>query len=201
MAFDYCTAADAFSYGNSAGNATDPVNEAAVMAQLVTAVSRAIDGYCEQQFSRETYTLQRLRGVVDRYGVLTAYPPVPTMATPTVAEYRTGSTTVWSSLDSATIDIIERPTGSEVRWMGDYSTLRFDRIDVRLSYVGGYASPDDMPADLVWAAAALSWLTFQRRSAPMDTTAMPELGIVVRPGIWPDDIKALLNRYKKVTPA
>lgn len=201
MAFDYCAAGDAFAYGNVSGNATDPVNEAAVMARIVTAVSRKIDGYCEQYFSRDSYVDQRLRGVVDRAGVLLARPPVPTLALPTAASYRVGTSSTWLALDLRTIDIVGSLSGALVRFLADYHALRFDTIDIKLSYVGGYVSAAAMPDDLVDAAIALSWLSYQRRSAPMDTTAMPELGIVIRPGAWPDDIRMTLNRYRKVTPA
>ncbi len=203
MAFDYCTVSQAFEYGNSAGTATDPVNEAAVMARIVTAVSRAIDGYCEQAFSLETYDLQHLRGVIDVDGALVAYPPVPTLQPPTAALMRfrvEGWSSEWVPLSLAGIEVFPSPAGAQVRFYERFIGVRHKRAEVKLSYVGGYASPSALPADLSWAAAALSWLTYQRRSAPMDVTAMPELGVVVNPGMWPHDIKQLLNRHKKVTP-
>jgi hypothetical protein len=200
--FDYCAPTDAFSYGNSAGTATDPVNEAAVMQQVVTAVSRAIDGYCGQVFYEQAYSAQVLRGVVDADGVLTCAPPVPVMDVPTVAEYRYGASTSWLPLTVADADVEEQPHGCTVRFLGsNFLVLRAARIQVRLTYQGGYANVEALPSDLAWCAQALSWLTYQRRSAPMDSTAMPELGIVINPGVWPADIRQTLNRYKKVTPA
>lgn len=199
--FDYCTAADAFAYGASAGTATDPVNEAAVMGHVVTAISRAIDGYCEQVFYQSAYSSQVLRAVVDSDGILTCYPAVPVMDAPTAAEYRIGNSAVWLPLTVADAEVTEAPSGCTVRFLGaDLLDCRFKRIQVRMTYSGGYANRNTLPSDLAWYAQALSWLTYQRRSAPMDATAMPELGIVIRPGAWPVDIRQGLNRYVKVTP-
>jgi hypothetical protein len=199
VAFDYCSPQDAFDYGNSAGTATDPVNEYAVMVRLVTAISRAIDNYCQQAFSAETYTADVLRGVVDRDGVLTCYPAVPVMSAPTVAEYRYGAAAGWLPLAAANADVVEAKSGAVVRFLGsDLSSIRAQRIQVRMSYTGGYASQAVLPSDLAWYASALAWLTYQRRSAPMDVTAVPEMGIVIRPGAWPVDIKQGLQEYVKV---
>ena len=202
MTFDYCTAAEAFAYGGSAGTATDPVNEAAVMAQVVTAVSRQIDGWCEQAFSQASYTSQVLRGVVDVDGVLTCYPPVPVMDAPSAAVYRYGAFASWLPLTVTDADVEEAPYGCTVRFLGASAlALRGIRISIQLTYQGGYADAAALPSDLAWVARALSWLTFQRRSAPMDATAMPELGIVINPGVWPADIRQTLGHYKKVVPA
>lgn len=72
---------------------------------------------------------------------------------------------------------------------------------MRLTYTGGWADASALPSDFTWYAQALAWLSYQRRSAPMDSTAMPELGIVINPGVWPADIRQGLGRYKKVVPA
>lgn len=199
MAFDYCTAAEAFAYGNSDGSAVDPVNESAVMASVVTAVSRAIDGYCVQAFSRETYTDRLLRGVVDRDGVLSVSAGAPVVPTLSAASYRVGAALAWESLTVSDAEILEAESGATIRFLGtDLSLMRFRRVTVKATYTAGYADLAAVPRDLRWAAQALAWLAYQRRSAPMNSTAMPELGIVINPGAWPPDIKQILNRYLKV---
>lgn len=201
MAFDYCTASEAFAYGGSAGNGTDPINEAAVMAEVVTAASRAIDRYCHQSFSTETYTDQRLRARIDQDGVLTCYPPVPTLTTPTAAAYRVGNALTWTALDLSSIDIETHPHGSVVRFLTpNLVAYRTQRSYVQLSYTGGYANRAALPDDLAWAARAVAWYEYQRRSAPLDQTAMPSMGIVVIPGDWPRHITSKLTDYVKVTP-
>lgn len=198
MAFDYCTAAEVFAYGNSAGQSTDPVNESAFMAtKIIPSLSRMIDNYCEQAFSLATYTDKILKGVVDADGVLTCYPSVPTMTTPTATEYRYGNLANWLSLSGA--DVIEQNHGCIVRFLGgSLLAIRGKRIQVRMSYEGGYADLASLPEDLRGAARGLAWYEFQRRSAPMDQSAIPELGVVIIPGNWPANYRRVLDDYRKV---
>jgi hypothetical protein len=202
VAFDYCTAAQVFAYGNSAGNATDPVNEPALMAQICTAVSRAIDSLCDQAFSLETYADQRLTGTIDRDGVLSAHPPVPVMATPTAASYRVGADLTWQTLTLTDVDIDARPHGAVVRFLGNnLLASRFQRVSVRMSYQGGYADASALPADLAWAARAAAWFEYKRRTAPMDQAAIPEMGIVTVPGNWPPFVLRKLDPFRKMVRA
>lgn len=197
-ALDYCTAAEAFAYGNSAGNATTPVNEATVMADLVTGVSRAIDRRCQQAFSQDTYTAQVLRGVVDKDGTLSCNPPVPTLATPTAAAYRVGNDLTWTSLDLAGADVLPANHGATLRFLGqNLLAARFGRIQVRIDYVGGWTQAQ-IPDDLAWAARAASWYEYKRRTASMDQSAIPELGIVTVPGDWPPFILRKLTPFTRV---
>jgi hypothetical protein len=199
MAFDYCTAYEVFALGNDAGNSIDPVNQAGVMEeQIIPAVSRAIDRYCGLFFSAETYTNYVLRGVVDKDGVLTAYPPVPTMTDPT-AEYRAGNSASWLSISGATVDVEEKPHGCVVRWLGfDLSLIRFSRIQVRASFTGGYADINALPDDLRLACQGICWYEFKRREAVQDRTAIPELGMVIIPGQWPSNYRKMLDHFRKV---
>lgn len=199
MAFDYCTAREAFDYGNDAGNSVDPVNQAGYMESIIVpAVSRAIDTYCCQFFSAETYTDTVLRGVVDKDGVLTAYPPVPTMAEPTIAEYRAGNSANYLSI-GGTVDVEEKKSGCILRWLGaDYSAIRFGRIQVRATFTGGYADVNALPADLRLAAIGLCWYEFKRRETVTDRTAIPELGMVIIPGTWPANYRRTLDHFRKV---
>lgn len=202
MAFDYTTSAEVFAYGGSAGGGVDPVDEQSVMADLVTKASRAVDRHCRQAFSAETYTGQRLRGVVDVAGDLVCSPPVPAITTITALEYRTAGTTTWTAATLAAIDVVGQPHGCAVRWIGaGLTAIRGRRIDVRMSYTGGYADLAALPADLRLAATGVAWHEYQRRSAPMDKTAMPSMGIVVIPGDWPPHITSKLAPFCKVIPA
>lgn len=200
MAFNYCSANEVFGYGNDAGNSTDPVNQAAFMEEkIIPAVSRAIDRYCGQAFSLETYTDLILRAVVDPDGVLTVYPPCPTMAEPTAAEYRAGNSASWLSLGGGTVDIEEQPHGCVLRWLGlSLLDIRFGRIQVKTSFTGGYADMSAMPDDLRLAAMGLCWYEFKRREAVQDKTAIPELGMVIIPGSWPANYRRTLDHFKKM---
>jgi hypothetical protein len=194
--FDYTTPASVFAYGNSAGTGTTPVNEAAVMAQLVTGMSRALDQYCNQAFSVATYTAQVLRGIVDLDGVLTAWPAVPTISSITAAAFRVGNSAAWQELTASDLDIEEHGFGCEVRLLGrDLSSYRGGRIQVRLSYTGGWANLSAVPSDFEWATRALCWWAYQKRSAPIDKTAYPDMGMVVVPSNWPTHLKQMFRNY------
>lgn len=196
MAFDYTTAALTFAFGNSAGTATDPVNEATVMASLITAMSRAIDTYCNQDFSIATYSQQLLRALIDQDGLLTCYPPVPTMTTPTAADWRLGSSSTWSTLDTSNLDVEINAFGCVLRNVNTrFMYYRGARVQMRISYSGGYANLAALPADFEWAMRALCWWAYQKRSAPGDTTAIPDLGVLIIPGNWPPYIRELFKPF------
>lgn len=201
MAFDYCTPADVFDYGNTKGNSTDPIDARAWVGRLITSVSRAIDARCMQAFSQESYVDLPHVAQIDAAGVLTISPACPVMAAPTAAAYRIGAATGWQTLTLADVEVTEAPHGAVVRFLGnDLLAMRFKgRITVRASYVGGYANLDALPQDLRLAAIAATWYEYTRRSAMQDTTAMPEMGIVIVPGDWPKNIRQLLADYAKVT--
>lgn len=198
MAFDYTTPTNVFNYLNSAGTATDPVNEGAEMQRLVTGMSRAVDQWCNQQFSIATYVLQELRARVDVEGVLTCYPAVPVMSTPTAADYRQARSSNWVPLSTTQIDIEENTFGCVVRTLDQaFSSLRGVRLQMRLSYTGGYADLAALPADLSWAMDALCGWAYQKRSAPIDATAAPAFGQLYIPSNWPGHIKQMFGNYKR----
>lgn len=200
-AFDYTIPQRCFDYGGSSGNGTDPVNEPALMGQLVTGMSRALDQYCNQVLYAQTVSSEVLRAVVDAEGVLTCYPAVPTMAQPTAAAWRRARSATWNTLDAALLDVEQNTFGCVVRTL-DQSHLaeRGERLQVRLSYVGGYADLAALPADLEWNVRRLCWWAYQKRSAPMEKTAIPELGVLIVPSGWPPDVKAALRSYVRQVP-
>jgi hypothetical protein len=200
VAFDYTLPADVFAFGNSAGTATSPVNEATVMASLVTAMSRALDAYCNQYLSLTTYTQQILRALVDQDGVLTCYPAVPTMSIPTAADFRVTPSSGWTALATSNldveIDIEEGKAGCVLRVLNtNYAVYRGRRMQMRISYAGGWADLASVPKDFEWATRALCWWAYQKRSATADKTAIPDLGVLVIPGNWPGYIRDMFRNY------
>lgn len=198
---DYTTAADVFAYGNSLGTATTPVNEGTVMGNLITGMSRGIDRYCNQVFSGATYTDQVLRAQVDLDGVLTCYPPVPAITSISAASYRGGASARSIELATSDLDIEQNTFGCVVRVLNrSFVELRGARLQMRLTYVGGWAALSDVPADFVWAMRALCWWAYQKRSAPTEKTAIPEMGVLVIPGNWPGHIKQMFKNYVRQVP-
>lgn len=197
--FDYTTPALVFAFGNSAGTATDPVNEATVMASLVTGMSRAIDSYCGQAFSQATYAAQVLRAQVDQEGVLTCYPAVPEISAISSADYGGGGQ--YTTLQTSALDIEQNSFGCVVRTFGGvYGAQRGRRVVIRLSYTGGWANLAAAPADFEWAMRSLCWWAYQKRSAPSDKTAIPDLGVLIIPGSWPPHIKQMFKPYVRWVP-
>jgi hypothetical protein len=198
MAFDYTLPASVFAYGSSAGTSVDPVNEAAVMASLVTAMSRAIDTYCSQNFSLTTYTLEVYRAVIDMDGILTCYPPVPTMSLPTAADWRLGRSSAWSALQTANLDVETNTFGCVLRNVNsNLLAYRGARVEMRVSYSGGYANLASLPSDFEWAMRGLCWWAYQKRSAPTESTAIPDLGVLIIPGTWPQHLKQAFRPYTR----
>jgi hypothetical protein len=197
---DYTTPTAVFAYGNSAGTGNDPVNEAALMAQLVTAYSRAVDQYCNQAFSLANYTDHVERALVDESGVLTCYPAVPTISAISAMGVRTGVS--FSPIDLGTIDIEANSFGCVVRVLGQsFAGLRGrPNLRVRLSYTGGWANLAAVPQNFQWAVTALCWWAYQKRSAPIDKTAYPDVGMVIIPSNWPNHIKQMLQPYVRWIP-
>jgi hypothetical protein len=199
--FDYTSSAACFAFGNSAGSAVDPVSETAVMGALVSGMSRAIDSYCNQAFSLATYTLESYRALIDQDGSLTCYPPVPTMAAPTAADWRLGSASNWAALAIANLDVEVNSFGCVVRAInGAFGFYRGARLQMRLSYTGGWANLAAVPVDFEWAMRALCWWAYQKRSAPGETTAIPELGVLIVPGNWPNYIREMFRPYVRQVP-
>jgi hypothetical protein len=200
---DYTTPSHVFAYGNSLGTSTDPVNESALMAELVTGMSRAMDSYCNMAFSGGTYSGQVLRGIVDADGIAMCFPAVPTIASITAVGYRgVGQSSYQPVADLNNLDIDERSYGSVVRLLGQsYSAYRgSSRFQIQMSYTGGWATLQDVPADFEWACRRLCWWAYQKRSAPIDKTAFPAMGMVVIPSSWPADLKLMLRNYVRQLP-
>lgn len=194
--FDYTTPTNVFNWGSSAGTATDPVNEATEMARIVTGMSRAIDTYCNQAFSLATYSLAVLPSLIDADGILTCYPAVPTMSAPTAADWRLGRQSNWAALTPSNLDIEEHSFGCVLRNLNvSYLGYRGARAQMRLSYTGGWANLAAVPDDFELAMDALCWWAYQKRSAPSDQTAIPDLGVLIIPGNWPPHIKGLFRSY------
>jgi hypothetical protein len=201
VAFDYTTASRVFDLGGSAGTSVDPVSEATVMAQLITGMSRAIDLYCHQAFSLATYTADVLRALVDADGILTCYPAVPTMAAPSAVAWRPARASAWTDLVPGALDVEINRFGCVARLLDKtYLNYRGARLQMRLSYVGGYADLAALPADFEWAMRSLCWWAYQKRSAPQDKTAIPDLGVLIIPGDWPPHIKAMFGYYVRQVP-
>jgi hypothetical protein len=191
---DYTTTADVFSYGDVQAPS---VNQTAVMNKVVTAVSRRVDKICSMNFSRNTFTnkLTAVRVTLD--GVLTLYANSPTITSITTVNLRAGNTTGLLPVNIADIEILSYNYGSKMSLYGfDYMQFRELRtLKAYMSYVGGWATLAEVPEEFQLAVTRLVWFTYQQRAAPMQATAVPELGVITLPASIQPDIMDVLKRY------
>lgn len=198
--FDYTTAASVFAYGQP--NGSPSAAESALMAGLVTGISRTLDTYCSQTFYQATYTQQVNRAQVDIDGILLAWPNVPTISSLTAADVKAASSPSWNSiaLTSGYYELQESPSGAQVRFLGNYSGYRGARPQLRLSYTGGWANLAAVPADFEWACRVLCWWEYKKREAPISTMGNPSMGVVIVPADWPEHIKGKLSPFVRQQP-
>lgn len=178
------------------GNVTQASDDT-LLAGLVSAYSAQVDEFCHQVFGQATYTNRVVTAVIDADGVLTCYPPVPTMSSPTAFAYRYGRAATWLDISLSLLDVEPRDSGCVVRVLErDFRAFRGQRVQTRLSFTGGYADVNALPKDFELAVRRLIWWGYKLREAPLGKTALPALGeIVIPPSGWPRDIKEALRPY------
>lgn len=188
---DYTSSTLVAAYGNMQNPDTDRLDG------MVTAYSAGVDKFCHQVFGQATYTDQVRPGHIDRDGVLMCYAPVPTMAAPTAFRWRYGRIATYTPITLSLLDVEERRDGCLVRVLdSDYRDYRGQRLQVSLSYVGGWADLNAVPADFEMAVRRLVWWAYKLPEAPMNKTAMPALGqVVIPPSGWPRDVREALRPY------
>lgn len=193
-AFDYTTVQLVKSYVDSQGTADDD----GLLPTLVTGVSRAIDQVCRQVFYQQTLSADTsARALVDRDGILIAWPATPRITSLTAASYRIAPNTTWSPLNVGLADIEPADHGATLRFLGtSLGGWRDRRIQLQLSMTCGYASRADLPPDLVWYATLAAAAEYVKRAAAGgDQTAMPALGVVVTPRDWPPNVRRGLSPF------
>jgi hypothetical protein len=193
----YTTTANVFAIGDvqnpSAG-------ETSVMDACVIAVSRQLDSWLNQVFAQQTYTAQIYRAQIDPDGLLQCWPACPTMQAPSAIAWKRGFDTTWTDISSATYEIEQSNSGCQFRvLLPNLLAYRGTRVQMRLTFTGGWADLNSVPADFEWGARRACWIEYKKRDqADMGKTAIPELGMVVTPGAWPEDIKRTFANYKRV---
>jgi len=191
---DYTTTADVFAYGDVAAPS---VNQTAVMTSIITAVSRRVDQICSMKFSYGTYTNRQLPIRIGVDGLLVLYVDSPTITTLTSAKIRMGNTSVLTPLDLTNAGIEEHGYGTKILLFGDsyYPIRETMTLKAYATYNGGWATLNAVPADFQLAVKRFSWYVFSQRATPMNSTAVPELGIITIPAAVPPDVMDTFKRY------
>jgi hypothetical protein len=191
---DYTTTADVFIYGDVQAPS---VNQTAVMNSFVTAVSRKVDKICTMNFSSATFTNKLTPVRVTNDGVLTLYANSPTMSSVTSINLRAGNNTTLLPVNIADMEINAYDYGTKISIYGmDYYSFRELRtLRAYMSYTGGWTALNQVPYDFQFAVKRFTWFMYQQRAAPMQTTAVPELGMITLPAAVPPDVMDVLKRY------
>lgn len=191
---DYTTTADVFAYGDVQAPS---VNQTAVMNKFVTAVSRKVDKICTMNFSYGSFTNKLTPVRVTNDGVLTLYANSPTMTTVSAINLRAGNNPNLLPVALDNMEVLSYNYGTKISIYGlDYMQFRELRtFRAYMTYAGGWATLADVPDDFQYAIQRFTWFSYQQRSAPMQTTAVPELGMITLPAAVPPDVMDVLKRY------
>jgi len=191
---DYTTTADVFIYGDVQAPSA---NQTAVMNSFVTAVSRKVDKICTMNFSSATFTNKLTPVRVTNDGVLTLYVNSPSIASVSSVNLRAGNTPGLLPVNTANMEILSYNYGTKMSVYGlDYMQFRELRtFKAYTSYTGGWTTLNQVPDDFQFAVKRFTWFMYQQRSAPMQTTAVPELGMITLPAAVPPDVMDVLKRY------
>lgn len=170
------------------------------MDAIVVAVSRQLDNYLNQVFAFDTYSAKIYRAQIDPDGVLQCWPACPTMSAPTALAWKRASDVSWHDISGASVEVAESNSGCQLRVLNpNLGMYRGNRVQLRLSFTGGWATLDDVPEAFEYGCRRACWMEYKKRDqAEMGKTAIPELGVVITPGAWPADIKRVFENYKRV---
>lgn len=194
----YTTTDNVFTMGNVLAPSAA---ERSLMDTLVVAVSRQIDTYLNQVFAQQTYTSQVYRAQIDTDGVLQCWPACPTMQAPTAIAWKRAFDTTWTDISSSAItEIDESSSGCQFRVLSpNLASYRGARVQLRLTFTGGWADLSAVPPDFEYAARRAVWIEYKKREqGDMGKTAIPDLGIVILPASWPADLKRMFATYQRV---
>ena len=197
MAIDYTSATAVFAYGNVL---SPTAGETAVMSNIVTAVSRKADQICTQNFSYQVYTNVILTPRIDVEQTFILFLPCVKVTQLDAITLRIGNNPVTQSIQFASsgyqYDIINNDFGARVYIYGlALGGIRENILRSYVSWRGGWAAQNEIPADFEFAIKRWAWFSYKQREAPFDRTAIPEMGIVTLPGTTPADVTEIMNRY------
>ncbi len=201
----YCTLEQVKTYGAIAD--TDS-NDDTYINKIITAVQNGIDAFCNWSFHDETRTNEERSGAdvkIDNDGYMQIrVDKCPVYAVSSVA-YRFHPAQSWASVESTLVETF--PTPSSVPHPRADSNLilcyvnmrahRNDRVRVKVTYSGGFATTDP-PGALNLLATRLTWWRYKQRAAAFDKIAMPEIGQVIIPSALPPDLRRDLELWKRV---
>jgi hypothetical protein len=171
-----------------------------LLSRLVTAASRTVDQICAgsieavNYFELETVADEELSGKVDNHGILTAHPHKPVLSSVSALSYRFQPWDTWVEVSQF---------GKEKTWVkGNVPSLRSCEVQVKCSYVGGFATTlDALPPNLVEAATVLAGRFYREdESGLTDAIGVAELGTIMYTKAMPIRVREMLRPFKRPVP-
>ena len=77
----------------------------------------------------------------------------------------------------------------------NFYRFREDKLRLKATCAGGWPTLADIPKDFKLAAQMYAWFVFKKREAPMQTTAVSEMGIITLPATVQPEIMDTFKRY------
>ena len=193
----------------------DTANDSPIITQQITEASRQFDRKTRQNLGTANYVQASVFSVLAANGDLICYPNCPAIGVITAARWAfPSSVPAWVDVAApvlAGLQSVNNSRGCVVGFPGFASAVGLSAglsgagvIMLQLTFVGGYSAwgtvavlgiAPPVPDDLEGACKRLVWWTYKKRDAPMDKTAIPELGIVTVPGGWPGEVMDTLKQY------
>jgi len=194
----------------------DTTNDTTLITQQISEASRQFDKKTRQTLGNANYVQAPVYSVLDaKYGDLLCFPNCPAVGVITAGRWALPSAVpTWNALSApqlAAVQVANNPRGAVVAFPGFAGAVGgFAGVSgagvlmLQLTYVGGYTAwgttpgvgiAPPIPDDLEGACKRLVWWTYKKRDAPMDKTAIPELGVVTVPGGWPAEVMDTLKQY------
>lgn len=182
---DYCTVADVKALAGAQGADDD-----ALIADLITRASAMVDSYTRRVFAAVTATRYFTPGE-DTKGQL-LYLDAELLSVTALTD---GESAVPS--DGYTLYPLNASPTNRIQLKSAYSWQYTDDPAGSVAVSGTWGYSATPPADIVQGAARLALWLYRQREAPFSKMGNTITGEYDVPVAFPEDVKALLDRYKR----
>lgn len=162
---------------------------------LVARAQVAVDRYCNRTFEASTNTIRYFDAIGPHISGPVLYLDRDLCAINTVtngdSEALTGTHYVTEPRNDTPYYGLRLKTGSGRSWA--YATDWENAIAVS----GKWAYSTSAPGDIVQATTRLAAFYYRQKDAPLQDVTAIEAGVVIKPLAFPDDVRALLDSYKR----
>jgi hypothetical protein len=167
-----------------------------LIGTLVTRAQAAIDRYCNRVFEAAADTTRSFDAFGPHIYGPTLFVDRDLCAVTTVTN---GDAEVLTTTHYVTIPRNDTPYhGLKLKSASGRSWTYTTDWEKAITITGKWAYSTTAPADVVQAADRLAAFYYRQKDAPLQDVTAIEAGVVIKPLALPDDVKALLNPYRRV---